>query len=240
MNLILLDHEDFIGSSLVRLEGRRAEHVRNVLKATSGKLLQVGLLGGKTGTGKVLTCTQSSVELAICLEHAPPSPLPITVILAMPRPKVFRRVLQGLTAMGVKHIVLLNTWHVDKSYWQSPLLEPSNIKAELILGLEQGRDTQLPTVTLHKRFKPFVEDMLPTIAAGTCALVAHPVASQPCPANLEQAITLAVGPEGGFTSYEIALLTGAGMTPVHLGKRPLRVETAIPALVGRLLNCAWP
>lgn len=240
MNLILLQHADFIDSTRVKLTGRRAEHACKTLKVTRGKSLQVGLLNGKTGIGKVLASDASSVEMDVNLEHEPPPPLPVTIILAMPRPKVFKRVLQGITAMGVKHIVLLNTWRVDKSYWQSPVLEPSNIRDELILGLEQGRDTQLPLVTLHKRFNPFVEDMLPTIAAGSCALVAHPVASQSCPVNLEGAITLAIGPEGGFTSYEIALLTEAGLTPVHLGKRPLRVETAVPALVGRLLNCAWP
>jgi RsmE family RNA methyltransferase len=235
MNLILLYQEDFIGSSRIRLQGRRCAHAREVLNATSGRILQVGLLDGKTGSGTVVATDEQNIELDVQLEYDPPNPLPLTIILALPRPKVFKRVLQGLTAMGVKHIVLLNTWRVDKSYWQSPVLETHAIREQLILGLEQARDTILPTVERHPRFKPFVEDALPAIASGTCALVAHPVAAQSCPADIHRPVTLAIGPEGGFTTYEIEKLTAAGLTPIHLGNRPLRVETAVPALIGRLL-----
>lgn len=238
MNLILLYKEDFIDTNRVRLQGRRHEHAREVLKVTRGKILQVGLLGDKTGSGTVISIDQKSLELKVLLDHEPPEPLPISVILAMPRPKVFKRVLQGMTSMGVKNIILLNSWRVDKSYWQSPALEPSAIHEQLLLGLEQSRDTILPTVDLQPRFKPFVEDTLPAIVAGTRALVAHPGSSNPCPFNVQQAVTLTIGPEGGFTSYEIEKLVAAGLSSIHLGNRPLRVETAVSALIGRLLACS--
>jgi len=236
MNLILLENGDFIDSRRARLTGRRYSHACEVLSVTHGKLLQVGLLGGKTGSGTVFAVDKGSLELDVRLEFAPPEPLPITVILAMPRPKVFKRVLQGLTAMGVKNIILLNTWRVDKSYWQSSVLDPAEIREQLILGLEQARDTILTTLQFQKRFKPFVEDTLPELAAGTRALVAHPLCSQPCPANIQQPVTLVVGPEGGLTGYEIAKLTEAGLSSIHLGNRPMRVETAVPALIGRLMS----
>ena len=238
MNLILLHKEDFIDINRVMLHGRRYEHARQVLKVTNGKTLQIGMLGGRIGSATVISINENQLELEILLEHEPPEPLPVTVILAMPRPKVFKRVLQGLTSMGVKRVILLNSWRVDKSYWQSPVLEPPAIQKQLILGLEQARDTILPRVDLQPRFKAFVEDTLPAIAAGTCALVAHPGSSQPCPVNLQQAVTLAIGPEGGFTTYEIEKLIAAGLSSVHLGNRPLRVETAVPALIGRLLSCS--
>lgn len=238
MNLILLHKADFIGANRVRLLGRRFEHARTVLKVTNGKSLQVGLLGGKTGTGTVLSIDETALELEVRLEHEPPEPLSLTVILAMPRPKVFKRVLQGMTSMGIKQVFLLNSWRVDKSYWQTPALKPAAIQEQLVLGLEQARDTILPTVHLQPRFKAFVEDSLPAIAANSCALVAHPGSSHPCPVNVSQAVTLAIGPEGGFTTYEIEKLVAAGLTPIHLGSRPLRVETAVPALLGRLLRNA--
>ncbi len=236
MNLILLYQEDFTGSRRVRLQGRRCEHAREVLKASNGRTLQVGLLNGKVGSGTVVSTSEQNLELDVLLEGEPPPPLPLTIILALPRPKVFKRVLQGLSAMGVKRIILLNSWRVDKSYWQSPALEPHAIREQLILGLEQSRDTILPSVERQPRFKPFVEDTLPAIVAGTCALVAHPLAERPCPAEIKRPVTLAIGPEGGFTAYEIEEMTAAGLSPVHLGQRPLRVETAVPALIGRLLS----
>lgn len=239
MNLILLHQEDFISESLVTLRGRRYEHALKILKVANGKVLKVGLLGGKTGLGTVQSIDATSLELAVQLDSPPPQPIPVTVVLAMPRPKVFKRVLQGLTTLGVKKIFLLNSWLVDKSYWQSPALDPDSIREQLILGLEQARDTVLPTVQLQQRFKPFVEDSLPGIAAGTRALVAHPGSSQPCPTNLREQVTLAIGPEGGFTDYEVDKLVDAGFDPIHLGSRPLRVEVAIPAFIGRLVSCTF-
>lgn len=236
MNLILLDKDDFIGKNRVRVPGRRCHHARDVLHAVPGRTFQVGLLGGKIGTGAVVAIDGEFLEMDVLLDKQPPEPLSLNLILALPRPKAFKRVLQGLTALGVKRVVLLNSWRVEKSYWQSPLLAPLAIRQQLLLGLEQGRDTILPTVEIQPRFKPFVEDTLPILAAETCALVAHPAASCACPADIGQPITLAVGPEGGFTCYEIEQLTAAGLTPVHLGKRSLRVETALPALIGRLLS----
>ena len=45
---------------------------------------------------------------------------------------------------------------------------------------------------------------------------------------------LAIGPEAGFNRFEIGLLEAAGCTPVSLGPRTLRVETALVAALGRL------
>lgn len=237
MNLVLLHKEDFVDTARVRLGGRRSTHIREVLSAVQGQNLRVGLLGGKVGTGTVTALAQDSVELTVVLERQPPQPLPATVIMALPRPKVFKRVLQGVTAMGVKRIILIHSWRVDKSYWQSPLLTPEHLHEQLLLGLEQACDTILPRVETQPRFKPFVEDLLPSIVSGTQGLVAHPHAAQACPANLHGTVTLAIGPEGGFTAYEVAKLEEAGLKAVHLGPRPLRFETAVPALLGRLQFC---
>ena len=123
---------------------------------------------------------------------------------------------------------------IRDSFWQTPFLEPETIREHLVLGLEQARDTVLPDVLIEKRFKPFVEDRLPALSAGTLGLVGHPGPYPPCPRGLDQAVTLAIGPEGGWIPYEIDLLGKAGLQPVQLGERILRVETAVTALLSRL------
>jgi RsmE family RNA methyltransferase len=123
---------------------------------------------------------------------------------------------------------------VEKSYWDSPALTEAVLRDHMLLGLEQGCDTMLPSIEIKKRFKPFVEDEVPDIARETKALAAHPYAEKKCPASLDCSVTLAIGPEGGFIPYEIRLLEKAGFEPVCLGKRILRVEYALPAIIGRL------
>lgn len=238
MNLILLEQEDFLTETRVRLSGRRYQHACSVLDISPGQNLQVGLLGGKLGCGVVSAVNATSFEMQVKIDQEPPKATDITVILAMPRPKAFKRIIQGLTALGIKQIIVLNTWKVDKSYWQSPALQTTSIREQFILGLEQARDTILPKIQYEKRFKPFVEDKLPELITGTRPLVAHPGVSQPCPTNIQEPATLAIGPEGGFTDYEVQMFINAGFSPIHLGHRALRVETAVPALLGRLLYCS--
>lgn len=235
MNLILLFHDDFIeGANRVRLQGRRLEHVIKVHRASTGDELCVGLAGGSIGAGKVTTISESVLEMEVRLDRMPPAALPVLLILALPRPKVLRRVLRSASALGVKKIVLLNCFRVEKSFWQSPFLSEASMREQLVLGLEQAKDTILPEVLLRPFFKPFVEDELPSLSKGTTALLAHPPAQSPCPRNVERPVTLAVGPEGGFIPYEAEKFIAAGFLPVRVGERILSVETAVPVLISRL------
>lgn len=234
MNLILLEPSDFIGPQQVRLTDRRWQHIQQVHQAKLGDSLRVGLINGLMGQGTVTALEDSGVTLQIALSEPPPTALPLTLVLALPRPKMLKRTLQTIASMGVKRLILVNSYRVEKSFWQSPFLQAAAIREQLLLGLEQARDTVLPEVILEKRFKPFVEDRLPALAADSLALVAHPGAYPACPRQLEQQVTLAIGPEGGWIPYEVELLTQAGFSPVQLGERILRVETAVPVLLARL------
>jgi len=172
--------------------------------------------------------------MEVRLERMPPPGLPLTLVLALPRPKALRRVLRSVSSLGVKKIILLNCSRVEKSFWQSPFLNEAVIRDQLVLGLEQARDTVLPEVLLRPLFKPFVEDELPAIIEGTLPLVAHPAAAAICPRDARQSVTLAIGPEGGFIPYEIEKFVACGFMPIRLGERILSTETAVPALVARL------
>ncbi|OHB25989.1 MAG: 16S rRNA (uracil(1498)-N(3))-methyltransferase [Desulfuromonadaceae bacterium GWC2_58_13] len=234
MNLILLFNEDFTDDGRVRLAGRRLRHVLDVHRAEVGQELCVGLAGGMIGRGRVRRLDNETLEMTVAFDRQPPRPLPVTLLLALPRPKVLKRVLLAATSMGVKRIVLMNCFRVEKSFWKSPALAGDRLREPLVLGLEQARDTMLPEVLLRPRFKPFVEDELPALCADTTCLAAHPVAAAPCPRDLSGPVTLAIGPEGGFIPYEIDKLAERGFTPIFLGERILRVETAVPAVLSKL------
>lgn len=235
MNLILLHDDDFSDADRVRLSGRRLEYVRAVHGAGVGDTLRVGRLGGGVGRGVVTRLDAEALEMTVILDGDPPPPARLTLLLALPRPKALRRVLQCAAAFGVKRVVLIGSWRVEKSFWASPALAPAALREQLCLGLEQGGDTVLPAVEVRRLFKPFVEDEVPALITGCRALLAHPRAALPCPRAVAEPVALAVGPEGGFIDYELELLAAHGFEPVSLGPRPLRVEHAVPALLGRIL-----
>lgn len=234
MNLLLLEDADFVAADRVVLQGRRLKHLHEVHRAEVGDSLRVGRLDGLMGGGTLQALSTEQAEISVSFDLQPPAKLPLTLLLALPRPKMLRRVLQTVSAMGVPRLILLNSYRVEKSFWQTPFLEPAAIREQLILGLEQARDTVLPEVIIEKRFKPFVEDRLPTLAAGSLGLVGHPGDFPACPRAVASPVTLAIGPEGGWIPYEVEKLQEAGLQPVQLGERILRVETAVTALLARL------
>lgn len=237
MNCILLFESDFIDEqkSVVRVSGRRKDHIESVFRAVPGKEYKVGLLNGPLGSGRVVNIDSEKLEMAITLNQPPPAALPLILIMALCRPKSLKKSIEVATSLGIKQIFVIESWRVEKSFWTSPLLEPERILEHVYLGLEQAKDTVAPKIEFRKRFKPFVEDEVPQIIKGTRPLVAHPYNGISCPHQLNSAITLAIGPEGGFIPYEIELLGAQGFESVTLGERILRVEYAIPALVGRLV-----
>ena len=236
MNLLLLTPDDFFDDDHVRLNCRRFRHIQEVHQAKEGDTLRVGLINEQMGTGLITKVNDVLIELKVQLADAPPAKLPLTVLLALPRPKMLKRSLQHLTTLGVERIVLMNSYRVEKSFWQSPWLNEEKIHEQLLLGLEQARDTVLPEIMLEKRFKPFVEDRLPAMVAGKRAMVAHPGSGDVCPRSLAEASVLAIGPEGGFIPYEVEKLQAAGFQVINMGSRILRVETAVTALVSKLYD----
>src|SRR5690606_25215081 len=127
------------------------------------------------------------------------------LILALPRPLMIKRILQSVTSMGIKEMHLIQTNSVEKSYWNSSDLNADKIEEQLILGLEQGQDTLLPIVHLHRHFGIFSRDILPALARDRLCFIAHPGDIPACPANIATPMTLAVGPEGGFSEKEVTI-----------------------------------
>jgi 16S rRNA (uracil1498-N3)-methyltransferase len=236
VNLVLLADDDFVGPGTVSLGGRRLAHVREVHRAAVGDELAVGRLGGLMGRGCVTRLDEARLDMDVVLDTPPPPKLPLTVLLALPRPKVLNRAIAAATSLGVERIVLLNAWKVEKSYWGSTRLSEGNLLAQRLAGLEQARDTILPEIRKARLFRPFVEEELPALLPGASALVADPAAASVRPAGHIARCVLAIGPEGGWIQAELDSLRREGFAPIGLGPRILRVETALAALVGRLFR----
>ena len=236
MNLIILSKNDFIeDTERVHIQDHRSTHILDVNRPSVGDELRIGLINGNIGCGRITHIEEDKIEMDVVLDREPPAPLQFTLIFSMMRPRVFKRVLTQVTAMGIKKIIVINSYRVEKSFWKSPVLEEESLFKYLVMGLEQGQDTVVPEVLVRQLFKPFVEDELPGIIKGTHSFVAHPYASELCPYNICRPVTLAVGPEGGFIPYEVEKLIECGFTAVNLGERTLHVESAISCLIGRLM-----
>ena len=233
LNIILLRQSDWTYGQSVRLSDYRAQHIISIIQPALGQSLRVGLINGHKGIGTVTAIDQTTVQLDVALTEAPLTRHPTRLVLALPRPKMLRRILRTVAEFGVDELHLIHSYRVEKSFWQSPYLHKGKVEAALIQGLERAGDTILPVVTEHRRFKPFMEDSLSSIAAERDLVIAHPSGEHRLQTEDGQKRCLLVGPEGGFIDYEIELAQSLGATVAHLGNRIMSVDTAVCAVLAR-------
>ena len=241
VNLLLLEDGEIDPEGVARVYERRAEHLLRVLGVKVGDTLQAGIVRGCAGIATVTRVGDASVELEVRLTGSPPPPPEVDLILAIPRPKALRRVVQHAAAVGIRRIDLVNAWRVEKSYLASPRLDPRALREQAWLGCEQGATTWLPEISVHRLLLPFLLEVLRLRLAATKPthlLLAHPSAARYVEAALPRvdasATVVAIGPEGGWIPAEIATFSELGFIPVRLGTNVLRVEAAVTALLAQL------
>ncbi len=235
MNLVILEQEEVSASGDAVISGVRAAHVIKVLGAVPGGVVRVGILDGPRGSAAVESIAAGRVALRCKFEaNIPPRPR-VDLLLAVPRPKVLRRLWAQIAAIGVGRIALTNAERVERNYFDAHALEPAHYGPLLVEGLQQARDTRLPRVSVHRRFRVLIEDEIDTLFGSGDRLVGDPDAPRWTGArpesHSEDRVLLAVGPEGGWNAFELELLGAHGFRRVGLGPRTLRTDTACVALL---------
>lgn len=237
MNIILLEQGEIVDDHAI-IGGRRAEHIVKVLRSGIEDRVTVGIINGKIGYGIIKEIERRNscqVKLKVCLERFPETAPPIDILLALPRPIVFKRVISQLTALGVNRVFVVNAARVEKSYWESSVIVAEGWKHYVREGLEQAIDTRMPDFTFFRGFKPFMNSSLPKMKHYYAQmLAAHPHHPSPLATRFSAGaspVLIAIGPEGGWNDYELEKMQIQGFSAFSLGTRILRVETAVTAIV---------
>jgi len=235
VNVILLEPGDVNDEGHARLSGAAAAHARTVLRVAVGQTLRVGVVDGPLGLADVREVAADGVALHCAFERTVPERPRVDVLLALPRPKVMRRLWAQLAALGVGRIVLTSAARVERDYFDAHVVTPERYRPLLIEGLQQARDTRMPQVSVHRRFKVLIEDELDALCPPSVRLVADPAAArspaETLAARAADRVLLAIGPEGGWTDFECDLLAAHGFERVGMGPRTLRTDTACVALL---------
>ena len=121
MNLILCESSEVDADGVVTLTGARAAHVRGVLGAKPGDVIRIGVIDGPKGRGEILALSEDRVVMRSEFDAAVPAPPAVDLLLALPRPKVLRRLWAQLAALGVGRIVLTNASRVERQYFDTHL-----------------------------------------------------------------------------------------------------------------------
>jgi len=233
MNRILFERDEIIGG-MATVADARATHILDVLHGEVGQILKTGEVNGPIGAGEIVAI--EGRQITVRLSHDTMSLKPwVDVILAPPRPRVMKRLLPQLAALGVGRIVLVGAEKVERDFWGATLLKEENYRPLLIDGLMQSGTSILPTLETWKSFNRFLREGLPAFK-HVQRLVAHP-SPAPTPSAVlpTSSLLLAIGPEGGWTDAEVGQLEESGFVRYSLGPRILRTDTATVALLAQLM-----
>ena len=262
MNIVLVNADELSSDAVATLRGRRAEHILQVLRPTLGSTLRAGIIDGVRGKLVVQAMAADSVTVQFLPgegDAAAPALVAtatagaalglheLTVVLAVPRPKVLRRVVESLATFGVRRVVLCNSWRVDKAYLASPRMALAALREDCVLGAEQGGHTRLPQLVVYPRFMQMLDTEFAQ-ASGALEvssarvglgqrLVAHPGAALDALGYSAAAVrpqVVAIGPEGGWIDRELTSFADRGFAPLWLSSSILRVETAVAVVLGQL------
>ena len=242
MNRILFEKSE-ITDGVAEFSGARAAHIVEVLNSEVGDTVKTGELDGKIGTGvvKKIDSVESkdgkSYVIRLELSHTGESLQPwADLILAPPRPRVFKRLLPQLAAMGVGDIVLVGAKKVEKAFWGATVLKEENYRPLLVDGLMQSGTTIVPRLELRRNFVRFIREELDSLYPDSTRIVAHPYNAELIGEPPQGRLLIAIGPEGGWTDEEVELLKSKGFQCRSLGGRILRTDTATIALLAKLNN----
>lgn len=246
MNRILFEQSE-ISDGIAVFGGVRAEHVVKVLRGEPGQTLKTGEIDGAIGFSVIESIEGTSggftVRAKVSHDHESLKPW-VDLVLAPPRPRVMKRLLPQLAAMGAGRIVLVGAKKVEKDFWGATLLKEEIYRPLLIEGLMQSGTSVLPVVETRRNFRRFVKEELDAAFPGAGRrIVAHPYEKTEKTGSVPKKtgsvpdsgrVLLAVGPEGGWSEDEVELLEAHGFERYSLGGRILRTDTALIALLARL------
>ncbi len=217
------------------LEGGEAHHLIRVLRIRQGEEIRVLDGRGREGVFLVHRMNRHTVDLE--LRHIRTHPYPDSrVILAAGWTKAARRgwILEKAVELEAAAIWF---WQAERSQFSVPEASKETWRAQLVAGAKQCRNPWLPEL---RTFPEGVGGLVraadeagirlrQVLVENTCG-PAQPLG----PDGLGAAgdVLCVIGPEGGFVPAEVAALHRAGFTPITLGERVLRWETAAMLCLG--------
>jgi 16S rRNA (uracil1498-N3)-methyltransferase len=231
------------------LTGPEAHHLIHVMRAKPGDQTILFDGSGREFTASIQQVRRAEVELKILSQQPVDRELPLRLTLGVALPKAPRQkwLVEKAVELGVSRLEPLETARGVAQPAQHAL---ERLRRTVVEASKQCGRNRLMEIAAPRPWGDFVR------SAGDASwrLLAHRMSGQggqshfcraPCDAwslpqkSGQSPAVLAVGPEGGFAEEEVALALAAGWTPVDLGPRILRVETAAVALVAGVIM-SWP
>lgn len=209
----------------------------NVLRLDSGTCVQLADGAGRVFRGRLESeATGWRFTSPEPVEQADVREREVILLIGLLKPARFKWVVEKAVELGATRLVPVLT--------ERAVVRPAPDKVVAMVSrwrriaheaAKQCTRPRLPDISAPTRWSQALAELGP----DSTRLIASVTASEPAESrhwSAEERIVLAVGPEGGFTTDEVAEALAAGFMPVTLGDYVLRAETAAIVMLG-LARC---
>lgn len=213
-------------SKNIQLPDSESVHALRVLRMHPGDPLM--LLNGNGLTAQAVISDDSTGKKAVCAilscENTPHPKPELHLFVAPPHTKAFDLVLKTASELGVASITpIISQFSIAK-----PDGRPDAWQATLISAMKQSINPWLPRLYEPVSFAKALESCeMPGIFGAT----PHHGIRRNQASSSGRALSVWVGPEGGFSPDEENALLAKEFLPISIGPYVLRVETAVPSLL---------
>lgn len=206
----------------VALDAGARRHLERVLRLRAGDPLE--LVDGRGGLASARWQADGHARVTARASRSPPDDDALVLAVAPPRLPRLEWLVEKACELGVAELVLLRTQRAERLPGEGRLARLARLGDEALLQCRRlHRMPVRPPTTLR--------ELLARPRRGALWMGVPPRDGAPgVPPPRSGPLLGLVGPEGGFSDAEDALLRDAGAVPVVLGRTVLRVETAALAL----------
>ena len=234
MNTLLISSSDLIGDDLYAIKDSfRLGHLKNILKLQEGDSIKICFIDKGIGRGCITSIKNDHIKISTkespFLKKNEPW---CDLLIGLSRPQTCKKVLELGTSLGVNSFEFVKAKLSEKSYGQSKLFQNEAYNEFILNGLSQSATFyKRPSLTLSSKIN------LDKVKNRTQKIVLSPYTKKSLNSvklNFSEPLTVAIGPERGWTKDELDHFRNNGFFEVSLSPSILRVETATVAILSQL------
>jgi len=220
------------------MKGETAHHLGRVLRAQPGQLYELSD-GKKVWLGRIENVSRDTVDFSL-LEELPANQPTLETILLLSIVKFdsFEWALEKATELGVDTIVPLAAARTDKALLSAAPKRYSRWRKLLLEASQQSRRVQIPVLKMLTEIISTPQSAFREESDGLRILLSEAHDAKPLRGVLQgqsaTTVTLAIGPEGGWTDAELAAAHASEFQDASLGSLILRTETAVIAALANI------
>ena len=219
---------DEVHADRALLLGQNAQHLVRVLRAQVGQEFDVAA-DGQVRVGKIVSISDDRVEFELREAVAAGPALDLTLLISVFKFDRMEWAIEKATELGVANIVPIIARRTDAHLAKAADKRVDRWRRIAKEAAQQSRRPDVPEIADPAKLRETIQKI-----SGTRILLAETEQENAFKSqlqNVSQPVTLAFGPEGGWTEDEIRQFEAAGWTTATLGSTILRAETAIMAAV---------